>query len=55
MKEFETDTHKFVVAIDNKNIDDMRVVMSENGKYGYKKVIDFEHEGNLILIYAKKK
>lgn len=55
MKDFETSTHKFVVAIENKNIADMKHVMNEYITMGYTKVQTFEHEGNTILIYAKEK
>ena len=50
----KTDTHEFLVAVDNKNTGDMRRVISEYTNFGYKKVQEFEYEGNLVLIYAKK-
>ena len=33
---------------------DMRAVASELISLGYTKLIDFEHNGNVILIYTKK-
>ena len=54
MEKIKTDTHEFVIAVDNKNTDDMCRVISEYTNFGYKKVQEFEHEGNLVLIYAKK-
>lgn len=54
MEEFKTDTHEFKVLFDNKDIDDLKRVASEFISFGYKLVKEVEHEGNTILIYAKK-
>ena len=54
MEQFKTDTHEFVVSIDNKNTKDMKHVMNEYISFGYKIVKEFEYEGNTVLIYAKK-
>lgn len=54
MEQFTTDTHEFVISVDNKDIDSMKHVMNEYLKYGYEKIKEIEYEGNIILIYAKK-
>lgn len=55
LETFETSTHRFVISIDNKDVDDMKHVMNEHLGMGYTKIQEIEHEGNNILIYAKKK
>ncbi len=51
----ETSTHKFEVLCDNKDLEDMCRVGDEYTNFGYEKAGKVEYEGNLILIYAKKK
>ena len=55
MDTFETNTHRFVVAIDNKDTKDMKYVMNEYISMGYSKINEMEYKGNVILIYAKEK
>lgn len=52
--EIKTSTHVFQFAIDNQNIEDMKHVMNEFLKFGYKKISEFVYEGNTILIFARK-
>lgn len=52
--EINTSTHKFIVEIDNKDIDSMRHVMNEYLTMGYTKVTESDYEGDRILIYAKR-
>lgn len=37
METFKTNTHQFVISVDNKNINDMKHVMNEYINMGYKK------------------
>lgn len=55
METFETSTHRFVISIGNKDVADMKHVMNEYLSMGYTKIQEMEHEGDTILIYAKKK
>ena len=53
--QIETDKDSYQIAIDNKNVSDMKRVMSEFSKFGYNKIVESVYKDDTIIVYAKEK
>ena len=54
MTKISTTSYDFLIAIDDKNINDMKRAMNEFADYGYEKVECRDYNGNTVVIYARK-
>ena len=55
METFKSENHEYVVFTGNKNVNDMKSVFTSYCReYNYVKVAELAHDGDTILIGAKK-
>lgn len=55
-KELISENNKYYIAVDKKEASgDMKHVLNEMVGFGYEKIAEHEYNGDVIVIYAKKK
>ena len=55
-KELISENNKYYIAVDTKEASgDMKHVLNEMVGFGYEKIAEHEYNGDVIVIYAKRK